>query len=68
LSDDKQKALDAADALLAEHGYADASEIFRQLVASAYLIGVRDGMTETAALTDATLARLDADLRAAVKS
>jgi hypothetical protein len=68
LSDDERKALDAADALLTEHGIDNTSERFRSLLALAYLTGTRDGMSETKALADAAFARLAADLSAAVKS
>lgn len=60
---DTEKALAAADAILAQHGEPNGVNS-RELLGLAYLTGQRDGMQDTKAIADAALARLADDLRA----
>jgi hypothetical protein len=64
---DEQKALAVVDALIVEHAL-EVSERCRLVIALAYLQGQRDAFKDSAAVTDAALARLADDLLAAVKS
>ena len=65
---DSDKALAVADTIIADHGDAPTGDRLRYLLAFVYLMGQRDGITETASQANAAFARLAADLTAVVSS